>query len=96
MGDNCYKSSTGRLARVLINLGLGDIDVPELERCNRAVARTGQDREGDHRTVPPLDPSGRRHGMDDVANLLKCRNPRRAGRLGDPRLFGREVEVLGI
>ena len=34
--------------------------------------------------------------MDDMANLLKRRNPRRAGRLGDPRLLGRKVEVLGI
>jgi hypothetical protein len=80
----------------VINLALGDIDMCELERCNRAVARTGQDRERNQRAVPPLDFGGRRHGMDDVANLLKCRNPRRAGRFGDPGLLRREVEVLGI
>ena len=34
--------------------------------------------------------------MDDAANLLKCRNPRRAGRLGDQCLLGGEVEVFGI
>src|SRR5262245_10793110 len=68
----------------------------ELERCDRSVARTGQDCERKQRAVPPLDLSGCRHDMDDVANLLKCRNPRRSGRLGDSCLLGREVEVLGI
>jgi hypothetical protein len=29
-----------------------------------------QDRERNQRAVPPLDFGGRRHGMDDVANLL--------------------------
>jgi hypothetical protein len=52
--------------------------------------------ERDQRAVPPLNLGGHRDSVDDVPNLLQGRNARRAGRLSDPRLLGRKVEILGI
>src|SRR5215470_15450279 len=70
--------------------------MPEPEGGNRPVARAGQDRERDQRSVASLDVDGRRHAMDDMANLLQSRNARWTGRLGNARVLGREIEVFSV
>jgi hypothetical protein len=70
--------------------------MPELERGDRAVARTGQDGERDQRAVAALNIGSRGHGSDDMPYLLQGRNPRWAARLGNARILGRKIEVFGI
>jgi hypothetical protein len=94
--DERLRELGSHLARVLIDPAFGDIDVPELERGNRAVARAGQDRKRNQCAVPALDIRGRRDGLNDMANLLQGRNSRWAGRLGDPRLSARLEPLLQI
>ena len=84
------------LPRVLVDPALVDVDVLELEGCDRPVAGAGQDREGDQGAVATLDLGARRHRPDDVPDLLQRRHPRFPVGLGDPRLLGRQVEIFGI
>src|SRR5262249_36099322 len=95
-GDERLRELRLHVPRVLIDLAFNYVDMPELERGNRAVACAGKDRERKQRAVPSFDISGGGHAVDNMANLLQGRNAGRAGRLGYPRVFGREVEVVGV
>src|SRR5262249_22218009 len=84
------------LPRILVEPALVDINVLELEGSDGPVTGTGEYGEGDERTVAALDLGGRRHGPDDIPDLLKGRHARIPVSLGDPRLLGRQVEIFGI
>ncbi len=83
-------------ARVLLQQVPVEIDMLELERGDRAVARAGQDGERDHGPVPPFNLGDRRHGQQDVADLFDSRHAGFADGLGHPRVLHRHIEVLGI
>ena len=84
------------LPRILVDPALVDVDVLELEGCDRPVAGTGQDGEGNERPVAALDLGAGRHRLDDMPDLLQRRHPRIPVGFGDPRLLGRQVEIFGI
>jgi hypothetical protein len=61
------------LTRVLIDLRLFDIDVLELEGCDRAV---GQDGEGHKSAVAAFQLGVGRHRLDNMPDLLERRHRR--------------------
>lgn len=72
------------------------IDVLELERRQRAVAGAGQDRERDQGAVARFNIGGGGHRGEDVSDLLQGRHRRGAAGLCDPRIVGRQVEIVGV
>ena len=81
---------------VLENMTLREIDMLELERRQGAVARAGQDCERDQGAVAQFDVGRGWHRFEDVDDLLQGRHRRRAARLRDPRIIGRQVEIVGV
>ncbi|OQC06616.1 MAG: hypothetical protein BWX79_02049 [Alphaproteobacteria bacterium ADurb.Bin100] len=81
---------------ILIHAARDEVDVLQLHRCNRAVPRAGQQREGDQGTIAPLDLALPRHHGDDVPGLLQRRaNLFPPGRR-HPHILLRQVEIVGV
>ncbi len=84
------------VARVLEQRPVRKVQVLQPQGRHRRVTRAGQHDQGDYGAVAPLDHRRRRHGLDDVANLLQRRRRPLARGGGDPRLVVGDVEIGGV
>jgi hypothetical protein len=61
------------VARILKQRPRRQVQVLQLEGCDRGVASAGEHDQGDDRPVATLDRRLRRHGLHDAADLLQGR-----------------------
>jgi hypothetical protein len=81
------------LSRILKNFPIGKIDMLQPHRCNRIIAHAGQQNERDQGAVALFDIGSRRDGLDDVSNLIECRNAFFVGGFGDGGILQGQTDM---